>query len=137
MTKWRNLRCIAQRRVRASKQVFIKQKLFCNQNTRDWWATLKNITQPNQSSSVETATVVEGRLMSSETFCDKLNDYYISVGGEYEKPMDIPQSSLSLQPLCIGEIKLLLGKLNTTKSTSTDDFPTCVSLDGKETSVFP
>ena len=137
MTKWRNLRCIAQRRVRASKQAFIKQKLNSNQNTRDWWATLKNITQPNQSSSVETATVVEGRPMSSETFCDKLNDYYISVGGEYEKPMDIPQSSSSLQPLSIGEIKLLLGKLNTTKSTSTEDFPTWVSLDGKEDLCIP
>ena len=36
------------------------------------------------------------------------------------------------EPLSLGETKHLMNKLDVGKSTSSEDFPTCVSVEGKE-----
>ena len=114
--KWRKLRSIAKRRIRASKREFINCILNTNQTTYEWWATLKTITQPNSNSSEESSPFIEGRAMTMNAFCDKLNEHYIAVGGDC-----IPVSGVSvtaapegsLQPLCMrsenlaGEIRSL------------------------------
>ena len=77
--------------------------------------------------------------MTVPSFCDKLNNYYSTVGGE---PLPLPskaglQSAQELEHLSIGEIKHLMNKLDVGKSTSTEDFPTWVSVEGKEDICLP
>ena len=138
--KWRKLRSIAQRRIRASKREFINRILNTNQYTREWWATLKTITQPNSNSSEKSSPFIEGRAMNVNTFCDKLNELYIAVGGDCIPVSGVSATAAaegSLQPLSVGEVKTLLGRLDPGKATSSEDFPTWVSLEGREDLCIP
>ena len=43
---------------------------------------------------------------------------------------DVPHLEYSpIEPVSIGEVKIMLKKLDTTKATSTEDFPTWVSVE--------
>ena len=137
---WKVLRALVQRRIRASKRAFITNQLNTNQNTKEWWATLKSITQPNKK-ALETIPTIEGNPMTAATFCDKLNDYYSTVGGNAVPEKTTPEyddvPSHALDPSSIGEVKLLLSRLDPTKATTEEDYPTWVSLEGCEDMCIP
>ena len=80
---WKILRATVQRRVRGAKRSYVRNKLNSQQNTREWWNTLKSITHPNKhSTSSSTPVVNNGQPMTSQAFCDNINLYYANVGGE-------------------------------------------------------
>ena len=134
------IRALTQRRIRSAKRSWVNTQLNSNQNTKQWWSTLRSVTQPPKTPSSDIQNV-EGSTMTPNTFCDRLNKYYISVGGD-PKPLSktsVPEISASapLQHLSLGEIKQLLSKLDITKATSSEDFPTWLSLEGREDICVP
>ena len=51
---------------------------------------------------------------------------------------DVPHLEYSpIEPVSIGEVKIMLKKLDTTKATSTEDFPTWVSVECAEDLCIP
>ena len=137
---WKVLRALVQRRIRSSKRSFIKSRLNSNQNTKEWWTTLNSITNKNKTAGPSEKHVINDKILSTEEFCSALNDYYISVGGEPRqnvKMNSINDIDVPLQHFSIGEIKLLMRKLDPSKCTSTDDFPTWLSKDCIEDVCIP
>jgi hypothetical protein len=135
---WKTLRALTQRRIRTCKRAFIENKLNSNQNTKEWWATLKSITKPTTKADTS-LPIIENRPLSFQKFCNNINTYYVSVGGEpLNNVKNITMSGHQpLQHLSIGETKRLLSRLDPTKATSGEDYPTWVSLEGREDVSIP
>ena len=133
------LKALVQRRLRSSKREFLRTRLNNNQNTKEWWATLNNITNKYQKQPAAEKHMVNNEFISTQDFAEKINKYFISVGGE---PMsgneqNISSNSPPLDQLSIGEVKLLMSKLDPSKSTSSEDYPTWVSKDCIEDICIP
>ena len=79
--------------------------------------------------------------MTAATFCDKLNDYYSTVGGnavpEKTTPGNDDSPSHALDPLSIRGVELLLNRLYPTKSKNLEDFSTMVSIKDCEDICIP
>ena len=137
---WKSLCALVQRRKRSSKRGFVKSRLNSNQNTKEWWTTLNSLTNKNKAAGPSEKHVINDQILSTEEFCSSLNDYYISVGGEPQQNVtmnSIVDIDVPLQHFSIGEIKLLMRKIDPSKSTSTDDFPTWLSKDCIEDVCIP
>ena len=71
--------------------------------------------------------MVDGKFIALKEFVSGINKYFVSVGGQ---PLPVSVTSPSnnnatpLQQLSVGEVKLLIKKLDTTKSTNSSDYPT-------------
>ena len=84
--------------------------------------------------------MVDGKFITSEEFASGINKYFVCVGGQ---PLPVSVTSPSnnnatpLQQLSVGKIKLLIKKLDTTKSTNSSDYPTWVSKDCSEDICIP
>ena len=101
--------------VKAAKRDYVQETLNSKQNTKQGWNTLKSITEP-QKPETNCAPIIDSLPMLPRVFCDLLNMYHASVGGDYinspENP-NPPVNATTLDPLSRGEIKLLLNRLNT------------------------
>ena len=98
-----------------------------------------NITNKYQKPPAAEKHMVNNEFISTQDFAEKINKYFISVGGE---PMsgneqNISSNSPPLDQLSIGEVKLLMSKLDPSKSTSSEDYPTWVSKDCIEDICIP
>jgi hypothetical protein len=136
------LKTITQRKIRTDKRKFIHNKLNSNLNSKQWWSTLKSIIQPSGSSQkMSRQIVIEGQNLTPAEFCTQLNEHFAKVGGQSIHRNGLPpncqEHQKSLDEVSLGEIKLMLSKLNTTKATSDEDFPTWISLDGREDMCIP
>ena len=121
--------------IRTSKRKFVGKQLNDNKNAKKWWATVKKLTTNNESShTTNTTTVIEDKCLSDCDVAKNLNSYFKSVGGEARKesPPDTPSSYTPLQHISLGEIKMLLSKIDRTKACNTLDFLSWVSIDGCE-----
>ena len=137
------LRSLVQRAIRSSKRKFVNEQLNNQKDTKAWWDTVKLLTKPPHPISNENRrTIISGEPLLNHQLAEKLNAYYKEVGGE---PVPPPQSSSDrpanpsnpLQPISIGEVKQMLSKLDPTKATNTEDFPTWVSKEGREDICIP
>jgi hypothetical protein len=95
-------------------------------------------TAKNTTSTASKHLIVR-QLLTTSKFCADINSYYTKVGSH---PNDITyahdtDTSPELDPLSLGKIKLLLSRLDCTKSTSSEDFPTWISVDGREDMCIP
>ena len=132
------LRAIVQRRIRSSKRAFIRERLNSNRNTKEWWDTIKSVTNKQKIPAKVDKHFIHGKLMSSTEVSHSLNEYYVGVGGEPIQTVSHPPAvEATLQHLSIGEVKLLMKQLDVTKSTSSDDFPTWVSYECLEDIALP
>jgi hypothetical protein len=81
-------------------------------------------------------SIIEGERLTNVQLANKLNVYYKSVGGVAVHPSTTATTGLykstPLQPLSIGEGTRLLYKLDPSKATSCNDFPTWISKEGAE-----
>ena len=80
--------------------------------------------------------------MNPSAFCNNINKYYTDVGGDLLEDCnnDACTNETPVTPLdhlSVSEIKHHLKRLNTTKATSTEDFPTWVSYEGLEDICIP
>ena len=122
--------------VRSSKRRFIRSKLNDDQHVKKWWQLVKSLTNKagNTSSS---STIINDRRVNDDELCSELNCYFKSVGGQLQQvvstsyPCDAGDSS-PLEPVSIGEIKLMLKQIDTSKSCNSNDFPSLLSVDGRE-----
>ena len=141
-SSYKFIRSLVQKAIRSSKRRFIDEKLNSEQNTKEWWQTVKQITNGKSSKPIPDYMVIEGDRVSSKQLGENLNIYYKSVGGEAVETTNsssssIPSSRVPLDLLSLGEVKQLLRKLDTSKSTSCEDFPTWVSKEGMEDMCVP
>ena len=91
-TLWRSLRSKVQRAVRAAKRDYVQETLNSQQNTKQWWNTLNSITKP-QKPDTNCAPIIDGLPMLPQVFCDRLNAYYASVGGDYINSPENPKTT--------------------------------------------
>ena len=70
---------------------------------------------------------------------NSLNMYYQSIGGQVMEPSANHKTNniTPLEQITIHEVKQLLKHLDTTKATSSDDFPTWISKQGREDICIP
>ena len=122
--------------VRLRKRRFIQSKLNDDQDVKKWWQLVKSLTNKagNTSSS---STIINDRRVNDDELCSELNCYFKSVGGQLQQvvstsyPCDAGDSS-PLEHVSIGEIKLMLKQIDTSKSCNSNDFPSLLSVDGRE-----
>ena len=75
--------------------------------------------------------------MNNSCFANKLNTHYTNIGGERLPVERIPECPLSPCTVSIGEVKSHLRRLDTTKATHTEDFPSFISRDNCEDIAVP
>ena len=133
------IRALVQRRIRASKRSFVNETLNKNTDTKTWWNTVKKLTNQAKDNSMPDSMIIDGTKLSPSEFSKQINDFYINIGGTaLPSTVNItPDSERELQPISIGEAKILLKKLDTSKATSKEDFPAWVSKSGCEDMCIP
>ena len=67
----------------------------------------------------------------------KLNDYFVTVGGERYETKRPPITKTALQTVSIGHVKRLLYRIDTTKSNNSEDFPSWISEAAAEDLCIP
>ena len=128
---WKALNALSQRMLRSSKRKFVSEHLNKDQNTKQWWETLNQLTHKTSNQNNNNRLLIDGEFLTTQDFTNNIDDYYLTVGGEAIPQNDLEIRSLHdshpLDLLSIGEVKRLIRKLDTTKSTSSEDFPTWLS----------
>ena len=133
------LRTICQQLLRQNKRKFVRETLNKNQNTKAWWDTIKKLTNTTKQQQSSTHVIIDDTKLSNDTFCKNLNSYYVEVGGirATSNSAYVTTNTNKLDHLSIGEVKLLMRKLDISKATSNEDFPTWISKEGIEDIVIP
>ena len=67
----------------------------------------------------------------------KLNDYFVTVGGERYETKRPPITKTALQTVSIGHVKRFLYRIDTTKSNNSEDFPSWISEAAAEDLCIP
>ena len=93
--------------------------------TKAWWHNIRKLTGEIPTRDDTPALYIEERWHSSNEFAQKLNEFYLQDHNKSDFP-EIPSSGISLHVTEEDTFKLL-EKINTTKSTSTADFPSWIS----------
>ena len=142
-SSWKVLRTITQRMIRKSKRRFVANKVNNNSDAKTWWKYIKKLTNKVKKSTITSNTThLNGNNIGPTELCNQLNDYFASVGGE---PVDAPLGTRSgnntqcqsLESVSIGYVKLLLKRIDVTKATSTEDYPSWISKEGCEDLCIP
>ena len=133
------LKTISQRLLRQNKRKFVNETLNKNQNTKAWWDTVKKLTNKSKQQQTSTHVIIDDTKLSNDTFCENLNSYYVEVGGirATSNSATVTTNTNKLDHLSLGEVKSLMRKLDTSKATSNEDFPTWISKEGIEGLIIP
>lgn len=106
-----------------------------------WWDMLNSITKTavyHWHSSIYHWWFAH--IIASFLQATNINSYYADVGGDLIDPIEEPhhtkQTPHHSNILAWAKFKLLPNRLNTRKSTTSEDFPTWVSADGSEDNVY-
>ena len=136
---WVLLRRLVQRKISTAKRTFVRDELNKVPDSKRWWCTLKQLMNGDTTKSNSTSLTINNKRLSTEELCENLNSYFSSVGGDLiSRPVNVRSSnSAPLDTVSIGEVKRLLSGLDTTKSTSSSDFPTWISKEGREDICIP
>ena len=128
------LKTISQRLLRRNKRKFVSETLNKNQNTKAWWDTVKKLTNKSKQQQTSTHVIIDDTKLSNDTFCKNLNSYYVEVGGirATSNSATVSSNTYKLDHLSLGEVKSLMRKLDISKATSNEDFPTWISKEGIE-----
>ena len=76
------LRALVQRKIRSTKRSFINDELNSKQNTKEWWRTLNRLTKKATHTNASNKQLINGEFLTTQEVADRLNSYYISVGGD-------------------------------------------------------
>lgn len=123
---WRFLSIIVKKQLRKRRKQYVKTKLNQATSSKAWWASLREI-EGKQVTEVSRFHLIDDKWLSTDQFVERLNDYFISVGGNRnpENAPCIPSSELD--KVSIGEVKTLLRNIDHSKSTNGNDFPAWIS----------
>ena len=122
------LRAIVQRLIRRSRRAFVQDHLNNCKNVKAWWKRTNQLIKPSKQVS-QSAVIVDGKRLNGEDMANNLNIYYKSIRGDVVVTPITSHSTINtpIEPVSIGEVKSLIKQLDTSKSTSTEDFPTWVT----------
>ena len=101
-----------------------------------WWSKAKQLIEGPGKSQVQDTYLIEGENMSPTVLTQRLNQYFTTIGGEYETSVFVENSEVE-RTVHIGEVKQQLKKVNAKKSTSSEDFPSWISRDFHEELCVP
>ena len=131
------LRSLATKMIRTQKQRYVRYQLNECTESKTWWKNIKKL-ETQSGDSNRSKYFIDSKWMECDQLAHNLNEYFISVGGSETHPSPtIPNTSAGPRALSIGEVKMMLGKLDPTKATSSDDFPTWISQELKEDMCIP
>jgi hypothetical protein len=133
------LRAVVQRRIRSSKRYYINHTLNEACGSKTWWKHLNKLSKNTTYDLQDKLHIIDNQRLHPEELCQRLNEHFIKVGGDN---INITLPSYTGEPvpiteLSIGEVKLLMKSLNTSKTTSKQDFPTWISKNSVEDIAIP
>lgn len=135
------LKALLQRKIRSSKRLFIDNNLNKETNTKAWWTKYNQITNKVKSTDNSNYVHLNETRLTLEEFCTTLNSFFLSTSGVATEPHEYiikgDPNPIPLQPVSIGEIKMLLKDLDCNKATNYKDFPTWISKEGREDICIP
>ena len=100
--------------------------------TRRWWKNVKTITGEQQQNTPSPYIHLHDQWLDLNEFCSSLNEHYVSIGGDLDITIpEIPASS-AVTTVNVWDIMHVLRKINTFKSTQSEDYPSWVSKDNAE-----
>ena len=105
-------------------------------SSQAWWKVIKEMEGKFQDRTSK-FHLIDDTWVTTDKLVEILNEYFVKVGGERDLQS---KPETQCQPLCetsIGEVKQLLRKLDTSKSTNSEDFPTWVSRSAIEDICIP
>ena len=133
---WRYLSNLVKKLLRKRRKQYVKTKLNEATSSKAWWKSLKEI-EGKREAEVSRFHLIDDKWLSTAQFIERLNDYFISVGGNRD-PDNVPCiPSSKLDEVSLGEVKILLRDIDQTKSTNSDDFPAWISELGFEDMCIP
>ena len=129
---WRYLAGLLKRLARKAQRDYHQGQLRKLRNTdeKQWWRVLRDMESPGPSISKADRHYIDGRWMPSSELADHLCNFFADVGGKPTHDDDPLIAELYQQPdepVSIGEVKSLLGRINTTKATHPDDYPSWIT----------
>ena len=123
---WKFLSSLVKRLMRKRKREYVAHKLNKATSSKAWWKSVRDI-EGKQQEKISNHHLIDNQWISTPEFVSRLNEYFVTVGGDRDmsaRPSVLPQA---LQPVSIGQVKLLLKKIDTTKENNSDDFPSWIS----------
>lgn len=125
--------------LRKAKKKWISSRLN-KKDPKELWKTIKTLQSNPKSANCKPVYSIDGQLMNTARTCTTLNNYFAHIGGP---PSDINiEQLLSSVPACKlevhpGQVKSWLRQIDTSKATSSSDFPSWVSKSCSEDLCLP
>lgn len=107
--------------------------------TSSWWKSIKQVTGEHKTNRATPYINIENEWLDKKEFCERLNEYYVSMGENMElSTPDLP-ANCSMVPNCVSEweVHKELQKIKTHKATHSSDFPSWVTRDNAELLAKP
>lgn len=105
-----------------------------------WWKNIKHLTQPSKTSEPD-RIFLDNKWQTMADFVENQNNYYSSITENIKITIpQCPESTLTATPppsVTIGEVKMQLRKLCTTKATHSADFPAWISKQNADDVAVP
>ena len=108
--------------------------------TRNWWKNVKSATGTCNSNAQAPYVHIDGEWLDVEQFSEKLNEYYVSIGGDAEFTIPIIPSTTNIrniEEISVWEVYNSLKQINTRKSTHSKDYPSWVTKNNAELLAEP
>ena len=133
---WKFLSKLCQKMLRKRIRGYFQTKQQNASSSHAWWTVIKEM-EGNCQDQQPNFHLIDDTWVTTEKLVTILNKHFVRVGGDRDAA-NRPETLF--QPLCelsIGEVKQLINKLDTSKSTNSDDFPTWVSKSAVEDICVP
>ena len=124
---WPFLNKLARKLTRKSKRSYAAKRLNKGVGSKKWWQEIDRL-EGKAKKELPNYHMMEGNWYSTAELVEKLNQYFSKVGGKRDGVYSTcanPPTCLS--PVSYGEVRQLLKRINTRKSTHSDDLPTWLS----------
>ena len=120
---WKFFNKLCQKMLRQRIRGYFHKKHQQASSSQAWWKVIKEMEGKFQDRTSK-FHLIDDTWVTTDKLVEILNEYFVKVGGERDLQS---KPETQCQPLCetsIGEVKQLLRKLDTSKSTNSKDFPT-------------
>ena len=106
--------------------------------SRAWWQSVKSVTGEKRSDNSQPYQFIDNTWLNCDDFCDKLNNYYVNIAGDVEFSLpNLPSLTEQITTVGVWEVYDMLKKIDTKKSTHSDDYPSWVSRNNAELLAEP
>ena len=112
--------------------------------SKNWWKGVKSITDSTSTDpkSHKSKHFIDGKWLSDEDFVEKQHDYFQSLANPTSSKTTNPtiqsdSSRMSTTTASIAEVYHLLRRIDTSKATNSNDFPSWISKNNAESLCIP